>query len=104
MIGYLWLLGVLVFETIAVISMDLSKWFADTKWTTIAVVTYAVTFVCLTIALKTIPAGIANAIWAGGSTILVALVARLFLHESLSAMQVVWLFVIAAGLVGLNLS
>lgn len=95
MTGYLWLLAVLLFETIAVIGMDLSKGFANTKRTVIALVTYAVTFVCLTIALKTIPAGIANAVWAGGSTILVALVARFFLHESLSAMQVVWLFVIA---------
>ncbi len=102
--GYWYLLGVVIFETIAVITMDLSAGFTKLKRTLLAVATYAITFVCLTFALKTIPAGIANAVWAGASTILVALVARFFLHESLSAMQCVWLLVIAAGLVGLNLS
>src|SRR3712207_541317 len=54
-------------------------------------------------ATRTIPAGVANAVWAGASLVLVVLLGRLFLSETLTAAQYACLGLIVAGTVGLSL-
>ena len=48
-------------------------------------------FVMFSYATRTIPAGLANAVWAGSSIVLVVLLGRIFLSETISAAQYVCL-------------
>jgi small multidrug resistance pump len=58
-------------------------------------------FVAFSFATRTIPAGLANAVWAGASIVLVVLLGRVFLSESLTAPQYLCLGLIVAGTVGI---
>jgi multidrug transporter EmrE-like cation transporter len=60
-------------------------------------------FVMFSFATRTIPAGVANAVWAGASIVLVVLLGRVFLSETLTAAQYGCLLLILAGTVGLYL-
>ncbi|MBC7850345.1 MAG: multidrug efflux SMR transporter [Chitinophagaceae bacterium] len=101
--GYVYLLLTILSETVAVIFMKLSKGFENKINAGIAILTYVAGFVFLTLALKTLPAGLANAVWAGASTVLVAIAGVYFLKEELSVIQIVSLILIIVGLIGLNL-
>jgi multidrug transporter EmrE-like cation transporter len=54
-------------------------------------------FVMFSYATRTIPAGLANALWAGSSIVLVLLLGRIFLDETISAPHYVCLGLILAG-------
>jgi multidrug transporter EmrE-like cation transporter len=60
-------------------------------------------FVMFSYATRTIPAGLANAMWAGSSIVLVLLLGRIFLSETISAAQYVCLGLIVAGTLGVSL-
>jgi multidrug transporter EmrE-like cation transporter len=60
-------------------------------------------FVMFSFATRTIPAALANAVWAGSSIVLVVLLGRIFLSETISAPQYVCLGLIVAGTVGIYL-
>jgi multidrug transporter EmrE-like cation transporter len=60
-------------------------------------------FVMFSYATRTIPAGVANAVWAGASIVLVVLLGRVFLSETLTAPQYACLALIVVGTVGLYL-
>jgi multidrug transporter EmrE-like cation transporter len=60
-------------------------------------------FVLFSFATRTIPASLANAVWAGASIVLVVLLGRVFLRETISAPQYVCLGLILAGTVGIYL-
>lgn len=60
-------------------------------------------FVLFSYATKTIPAALANAVWAGSSIVLVVLLGRIFLSETISGAQYVCLGLILAGTVGIYL-
>lgn len=101
--GYLFLVLTILSETAAVIYMKLSNGFQHKVNALIAVLAYILGFVFLTLALKQMPVGIANAIWAGASTILVAVLGIYLFKEQLTTLQWVSLILIVLGLVGLNL-
>lgn len=102
--AYLFLILTIFSETAAVICMKLSNGFENKFYAALAFITYTLSFVFLTISLKSLPAGIANAIWAGASALLVALIGLLFFNEKLTIVQIVSILFIAAGLIGLNLT
>ena len=60
-------------------------------------------FVTFSYATRTIPAGLANAVWAGSSLVLVVVLGRIFLSETISAAQYVCLGLIIAGTLGIYL-
>jgi multidrug transporter EmrE-like cation transporter len=60
-------------------------------------------FVTFSYATRSIPTGLANAVWAGASLVLVVLLARIFLSETISAAQYVCLGLIIAGTLGIYL-
>ena len=102
--GYFFLILTIVFESAAVIFMKLSNGFQDKLHAAIAVTAYLLSFVFLTYSLKHIPVGLANAVWAGASTVLVAVLGILIFKEHLSIIQLVFLSLIVIGLIGLNFS
>jgi len=102
--GYLFLLLTILAETVAVLYMKASNGF-EHKWSAaLAVMAYLLSFVFLTLALKRLPMGTANAIWAGASTLLVAVLGVYLFKEELNPKQVLFLTLIVVGLMGLHWS
>lgn len=101
--GYLFLVLTIIAETAAVIYMKLANGFQHKLHSFVAVVAYVLGFVFLTFALKQLPVGLANAIWAGASTVLVALLGIYLFKEQLSTIQWVSLLLIVLGLIGMNI-
>ena len=60
-------------------------------------------FLMFSFATRTIPTSLANAVWAGASIVLVVLLGRVFLKETLTAPQYGCLGLILAGTVGIYL-
>ena len=102
--GYLFLILTILAESAAVILMKLSEGFRYKGYAFIAFAAYALSFVFLTLTLKHMPVGLANAVWAGASTLLVAVLGIFMFKEHLSVLQMVFLLLIVIGLVGLNVS
>ena len=60
-------------------------------------------FVMFSFATRTMPASLANAVWAGASIVLVVVLGRVFLSEAITVAQYVCLGLILAGTVGIYL-
>ncbi len=102
--GYLFLLFTIITESVAVIFMKRSNGFEYKGEALIAVTGYILSFVFLTLALKYLPVGIANATWAGASVVLVALAGIFLMGESLNLVQWFFIALIVIGLAGINLT
>jgi small multidrug resistance pump len=100
--GYVYLLLTILTETAAVLFMKSSDGFQQKTSSILAVLSYMLSFVFLTLALKRMPVGTANAIWAGASTLLVAILGVFLFKESLNARQMIFLGLIVIGLIGLQ--
>jgi small multidrug resistance pump len=72
--GYVYLSIAIVAEVIATSALKSSEEFTRLWPSVIVVVGYAVAFYFLSLVLKTIPVGIAYAIWAGLGIVLIALI------------------------------
>ena len=94
----------IVAEVAGTTAMKLSRGFEVWQWTVVLTACYVVSFYLLALALKRIEIGIAYAIWAGAGTALVALIGIAVFDESMTAVKMVSLAAIIAGVVGLNLS
>jgi small multidrug resistance pump len=101
--GYIFLIITIIAETAAVICMKLSNGFQQKLYALAAFILYAFTFIFLTLALKQLPAGIANALWAGASTVLVAVAGIYMFNEKLNWIQMIAILFIIVGLIGLNI-
>lgn len=100
--GVLFLVLTIIAESVAVIFMKLSNGFQHKAYAAAAIATYLLSFIFLTYALKTLPVGLANAIWAGASTVIVVLLGIYLFKEQLGTWQIIFLSMIVIGLVGLN--
>lgn len=97
------LLLAIVSEVVATSSLKAAQGFTRV-WPSLAVVFgYGAAFYLLSLCLKTIPLGIAYAIWSGLGTVGVALIGYFLWRESLSGMQLVGIALILTGTVILNL-
>ena len=72
-------------------------------WPSIIVVAgYASAFYFLSLTLKTIPVGVAYAIWSGAGTTLIALIGWIFIGQKLDIPAVVGILLIVLGVIVLN--
>jgi len=101
-LGYLYLLLTIVFETAAILFMKMSEGASQRTYIVIGGLCYAATFFLLTMALKYLPMGSTNAIWAGTSTILVYVFGVYYFKEKTNFWELFFLACIVVGLVGLN--
>jgi small multidrug resistance pump len=100
--GYIYLLLTIFSETAAVLFMKASNGFEKKLESGVAIAAYLLSFVFLTFALKRMPMGTANAVWAGASTVLVAILGVWLFRETMTGRQVFFLALIVAGLIGLH--
>lgn len=68
----------IVVEVIATISLKLSDSFTRLVPSIVTIIGYCIAFWCLTIPMRTIPAGIIYAIWSGVGIVLIGLIGWLF--------------------------
>ena len=100
-----WLLltGAIVLEVAGTTSMKLSEGFSRLVPSVLIFVFYGLSFVALTLALRKFDVSVAYAVWSGVGTALVAVIGVMYFREPLTALKLVSIALIIAGVVGLNL-
>lgn len=101
--NYLWLAGAILSEVIATTSLKAAEGFTRPFPSAVVVACYAIAFYCLSQTLKTIPLGIAYAIWSGAGTMLIALVGVVLYRQVLDRAAIAGIVLIVAGVAVLNL-
>ena len=97
------LLGTVVVDVIGVVLLGMARGLERPGHLIAGILALLVGFVMFSYATRTVPAGLANAVWAGASIVLVVLLGRIFLSETISAAQYVCLGLIVAGTLGIYL-
>jgi small multidrug resistance pump len=100
---YILLAIAILAEVLATTALKLTDGFSRPLWVALTVVGYAIAFYCLSLALKSIPTGIAYAIWSGVGIILISLFAWLARGERLDMPAVIGMSFIITGVVLMNL-
>ena len=102
--GYFYLALTIILESASIIFMKLSDGINNKMHFVYAIVTYLLSFLFFTLALKHLSLGWANAVWAGTSAVLVAMVGVIYFNEKMNLVQVGFMALIIIGLVGLNVA
>ena len=92
----------IVFETVATSFLKQSEQFTKLVPSVLTVLGYAAAFYCLSVVLKSIPVGIAYAIWSGVGIILIALIGFFVFKQHLDLAAIIGLVLIIAGVVVIN--
>jgi small multidrug resistance pump len=93
----------IVSEVIATSALKASDGFSR-PWPSLVVVTgYAIAFYFLSLTLKTVPVGVAYAIWSGAGVALIALIGWAFFGQALDMPAIIGMLLIVAGVIVLNL-
>lgn len=100
---WLFLSVAIVSEVIATSALKSSNGFTQLWPSLVVVAGYGVAFFFLSLALHTVPVGIAYAIWSGTGIVLITLVAWLMLGQFLDQPAILGLALIVAGVVVLNI-
>jgi small multidrug resistance pump len=93
----------IVAEVIATSALKASEGFSKTLPSIVTVVGYAIAFYCLSLTLKTIPVGIAYAIWSGLGVVLIAVVGCVAFNQKLDAAALIGMAMIVSGVVVMQL-
>lgn len=100
---YAVLVVAIVFEVLGTSAMQAAQHFTRPLPTAMMVVCYAVAFFCLSYTLRSIPVGIAYAIWSGLGIVLISSVGYFFFGQKLDLAAIAGLGLIIAGVLVLNL-
>ena len=100
--GYVYLTFAVIAEVIGTSALKASEEFTRTGATILVFVGYSVAFYMLTFVFRTIPVGIAYAIWSGIGVALISLVGVVLFKQSLDLAAVVGIALIVAGVVVIN--
>lgn len=100
---YALLLLAIVAEVVATTALKQSDGFSRPAPAALAVAGYAVAFYCLSITLRTIPTGIAYAIWSGVGIVLVTMVAWRVDGQRLDPPALLGMALVVAGVLVMNL-
>ncbi|MCG1031757.1 QacE family quaternary ammonium compound efflux SMR transporter [Bacillus amyloliquefaciens] len=90
-------------EVVATTSLKLSEGFTKLVPSIVVVVGYAIAFYCLSITLKSIPLGIAYAVWSGLGIVTVSILGWLIFGQKLDTWALLGMFLIISGVLILNL-
>lgn len=100
---YLLLAIAIVAEVIATSALRAADGFTRLWPSVLVVVGYAIAFVFLSLTLKSIPVGIAYAVWSGLGIVLISLVAYFVYDQTLDLPAFIGMALILAGVLVLNL-
>lgn len=100
---WIYLAIAIVSEVVATSALKSAEGFTRFVPSALVVVGYALAFFFLSLTLRTIPLGVAYAIWAGVGVALVALVGWVVYHQSLDIAALIGIALIVSGVIVLNL-
>jgi small multidrug resistance pump len=99
------LLGIaIIFEILGTSLLKASDGFARWGWGAGSIACYWICFAFLAVAIKSIPVGVAYAIWSGAGIVAITLIGFVVFKQNLGLMQLGCIALIALGAVGLNLT
>uniref|UniRef100_A0A7C1JN65 QacE family quaternary ammonium compound efflux SMR transporter n=1 Tax=Caldilinea aerophila TaxID=133453 RepID=A0A7C1JN65_9CHLR len=101
--AWLLLMGAIIAEVTATTALRASDGLSRLGPTLIVIVGYSISFYLLSLTLRTIPMGIAYAIWSGIGLVLITLSARFFFGQELDAPALIGMGFILVGIVIMNL-
>lgn len=100
--NWLFLAAAILAEVVATSALKASAGFTRLMPSAIVVVGYAIAFYCLALTLRTIPVGIAYAVWSGAGIVLISLVAWVWYGQRLDAPALLGIALIVAGVIVIN--
>ena len=103
MSNYVFLAIAIIAEVIATSALKASQSFTQLLPSILVIVGYGVAFYCLSLTLRTIPVGIAYAIWSGAGIVLVSLIGLALYGQKLDVWAMVGIGLIIAGVMVINL-
>jgi len=101
--GFVYLSVAIVAEVIGTSALKASGEFTKLWPSLIVVLGYGIAFYLLSLVLKTIPIGVAYAIWSGVGIVLIAVVGALFFKQVPDTPAIVGMGLIVSGVVVMNL-
>ncbi len=101
--GWLFLVIAIIAEVIATSALKSSEGFTKLVPSAVVVAGYGIAFYFLSIVMKTIPVGVAYAVWSGLGIVLIAAVAWILHGQKLDAWALVGMGLIVSGVAVLNL-
>jgi len=101
-INWLFLIMAIISESIATNSLKASNGFTNVVPSIIALAGYGSVLFFLSLAIRTIPVGVAYATWSGVGIILIALVGWLWHRQTLDAPAIIGMGLIIAGVIIMN--
>jgi small multidrug resistance pump len=93
----------IIAEVIGTSALKASSGFSQLLPSIVVVAGYGIAFYCLSLALRSVPLGIAYAIWSGAGTALIALIGVVLYKQKLDAAAICGIGLIVAGVLVLNL-
>lgn len=99
---YLWLAAAIISEVIATSALKKSDGFTRLTPSILVVMGYGVAFYSLSQTLKTLPVGIAYAIWSGVGTVLIAVIGKFVYGQDLDRPAVVGMTLVLLGVIIIN--
>jgi small multidrug resistance pump len=100
---YAWLGLAIVAEVIATSALKATEGFTRLWPTVITVLGYGIAFFALSLTLRTLPTGIAYAIWSGVGIVLISAVGWVWFRQALDVPAMIGLGLIIAGVLVVNL-
>ncbi|MFM6905132.1 MAG: DMT family transporter [Acinetobacter tjernbergiae] len=101
--NWLFLFIAIIAEVIATSALKSSEGFTKPIASIVVVLGYMIAFYCLSLTLKTIPVGIAYAVWSGVGIVLITTVAWIVFDQKLDVWGIVGIVLIMSGVLVLNL-
>ena len=101
-VSYFYLAGAIVFEVIATTSLKNSAGLTRLGPSIISVLGYLITFYLLALTLRTMPIGVAYAIWSGVGILLLAAIDWMWFRQALDLPAIIGIGLIIAGVVIIN--
>ncbi|MFT6895856.1 MAG: small multidrug resistance pump [Paraglaciecola sp.] len=100
--GYWYLAIAIVAEVIATLALKASDGFSHLTYSIVCVMGYTVAFYVLSLVLKTLPVGIAYAIWAGMGIVLIASISAVMYKQIPDIAAVIGMLLIFSGVIVIN--
>lgn len=100
--GHLYLAIAIIAEVIATSALKSSNGFSNLIPSIAVVVGYTLAFYFLSLVLKTIPIGVAYAIWSGLGIVLVTIVGAVIFDQKIDLARVIGMLLIISGVLVMN--
>lgn len=101
--NWLYLIAAIGFEIVATTALKATDGFSRLAPTVLTIACYIAAFFCLSVALRTIPMGVAYAIWSGVGIVAISIIGLLLYRQPLDTPTLAGIGLILAGTLVINL-